>query len=118
MYYNSRDMQIIRNIAVLIWDKPDKLAQLEKVQDISIHLTSDDGLRIMCEVYAGNVVRYLVQGTRSGMTITANSITREMMRKPRNSKPVYRKETYCIFAGDIMKQAAEIRSHHEQIEGR
>lgn len=66
-----------------------KKAQLEMVQEISIHLTSDDGISIEVELYDNNICRFLITGTRSSMTITYNTLTWELCRKPRNAKPWY-----------------------------
>lgn len=86
MRYASRE-QIIRNIAVILKHNPHKVAQLEKVGDITCHLTSDDHVNITAELYRNNIVRYLIDGTRSRATVTANIRTMELARKPRNEKP-------------------------------
>lgn len=49
-----------------------------------------------------NIARYLIEGTRCNMTITANTLTREIVRKPRNAKPFFVAETDC-WAGDILR---------------
>lgn len=103
------EKQAVKHIAWIIHDKPEKMRQLETVQDISIHLTSDDSISIKCELYAGNIVRYLITGTRSQMTITADTITRQIIRKPRNIKPAFEAETYgTIWCSDILKAARAI----------
>ena len=79
--------QVEKNIARILAGNTEKIKQLEKVEDISFHLTSDDGVDITCELYDNNIVRYLIKGTRCGMTITANTLTNEIMRKPRCIKP-------------------------------
>lgn len=95
--------QIIKNIARIIKGNQKKIEQLNKVQSISINCTSDDHIRIKCELYMNNVVRYLIEGTRSGMTITANTLTNEIVRKHRNEDPWYEAETDC-WASDILKK--------------
>ena len=94
--------QVIKNIARIIKGNDKKIEQLQKVQSISIHCTSDDHIRIRCELYRNHIARYLIEGTRSGMTITANVITNEIARKPRGEKAWYEAETDC-WAGDILK---------------
>lgn len=79
--------QIIRNIAVILKHNPQKVAQLEKVGDITVHLTSDDSAWCEVELYYNNIVRYLITGTRSSCTITADLKTMQVIRKPRNAKP-------------------------------
>lgn len=79
--------QIIRNIAVILKHNPQKVAQLEKVGDITVHLTSDDSVWCEVELYDNNIVRYLITGTRSSCTITADLKTMRVIRKPRNIKP-------------------------------
>lgn len=83
--------QVEKNIARILTGNTEKIRQLEKIEDISCHLTSDDGIDITCELYDNNIVRYLIKGTRCGMTITANALTNEIMRKPNGIKP-YRTE--------------------------
>ena len=76
-------------IANVVRNNKEKMMQLEKVQDICIHLTSDDGILVYAEMYDGNIVRFLIRGTRCGMTITYNTITGELVRKPKGKKPWY-----------------------------
>ena len=86
---NVNEKQIIKNIAVILSHNPAKVSQLEKITDICFHLTSDDGIDIDCEIYAGDIARYLITGTRCRMTITANTITNEITRKPYKARPIY-----------------------------
>lgn len=79
--------QIIRNIAMILKHNPQKVAQLNKVGDITCHLTSDDHVNITVELYRNNIARYLIKGTRCRATVTANIRTMELTRKPRNEKP-------------------------------
>lgn len=79
--------QIEKNIANILRSNPIKLNQMKTVQDICYHLTSDDGIWITAELYNNNIVRYLIQGTRSGMTITAHTLTNSITRKPIGVKP-------------------------------
>lgn len=97
--------QVIKNIARIIKGNEKKIKQLNAVQNICIHCTSDDYITIKCELYHGNIVRYLITGTRSSMTITANTLTNEIVRKPRNEKAWYEAETSC-WAGEILKLVA------------
>ena len=94
--------QVIKNIARIIRNNDKKIEQLQKVQGISINCTSDDHIRIKCELYQNNIARYLIEGTRSGMTITANTLTNELTRKHRNEKAWYEAEIEC-WAEDILK---------------
>jgi len=107
--------QIMQNIAVLIWDKPKKLEQLQKVGEITFTCTSDDYIYITAELYHNNLVRYLITGTRSCMTVTADPITRQILRKPRNLKPWAVTKTEC-WASDIRIIAEEIQEHHKRLE--
>ena len=95
--------QIINNIATIIRDKDKKIEQLEKVQGITMTCTSDDRIYIICELYCDNIVRYLIEGTRSSMTITANMATNEIIRKPNGIKPWQVAETDC-WAFEILKK--------------
>lgn len=106
--------QILRNIAVLIWDKPKKLEQLQKVGEITFTCTSDDYIYITAELYHNNLVRYLITGTRSCMTVTADPITRQIIRKPRNLKPLASATTECWVA-DIQTIIGEIQEHHKRL---
>lgn len=110
-----KNNQILRNIAVLIWDKPKKLEQLQKVGEITFTCTSDDYSYITAELYHNNLVRYLITGTRSCMTVTADSITRQIIRKPRNLKPYMVAETEC-WVRDIQIIIDEIQEHHKRLE--
>lgn len=93
--------QIMRNIAVILKHNPQKVAQLEKVGEITCHLTSDDHVNITVELYRG-VARYLIEGTRCRATVTANLRTMELTRKPRNEKPWSEAWTDCQI-GDIIR---------------
>lgn len=94
--------QIIKNIAYHIKGKEDKIRQLKAVQSISMTCTSDDHIKVDCEMYNDGIVRYLIEGTRSGMTITVNTRTNEIVRKPRNAKPWYGCQISC-WCYDILK---------------
>lgn len=98
------EKQIAKNIARILRCNTNKIEQLDKVQSISIHCTSDDHIRVKCELYHGNIVRYLIEGTRAGMTIAANTLTNEIVRKPRNEKAWYEAEVDC-WASDILALA-------------
>lgn len=84
--------QIAMNIARLIWDKAKKIEQLNKVQGITMTCTSDDHIHVICELHHNNIVRYLIEGTRSKMVVTANCETREMLRLPRGSEASHKNE--------------------------
>jgi hypothetical protein len=101
--------QIIKNIAIILKHNPAKVKQLEKVWSISENCTSDNHIEIICEMYSNNIVRYLITGTRSGMTITANALTYEIVRKRRNEKPWIQRECEC-WCDDIFNQMKEIAS--------
>lgn len=83
------DKQIARNIAVILKHNPHKIDQLKKVREISEHLTSDDGISIDIEYYGGGLVRYLITGTRCGMTVTAKEPEHKIVRKPRGAGVVF-----------------------------
>lgn len=97
----ANESQVIKNIARILRNNAKKVEQLDKVQSISVHCTSDDHIRIKCEMYYNNIVRYLIEGTMSGMTITANALTNQIVRKPRNEKAWYEAEVDC-WASDIL----------------
>lgn len=101
--------QVARNIALLIWDKEKKLEQLDKVQGITVRCTSDDHINIICEIHHDGIVRYLIEGTRSGMTVTADTETREIVRLPRGSKACITCET-DMWVGDIQKYVKKWQS--------
>ena len=94
--------QIIRNIANIIKNDSKKIKQLEAVQSISVNCTSDDHINIKCELYYSGIVRYLIEGTRSGMTVAAIAATGEIVRKKRGEKPWCECETDC-WASDILE---------------
>lgn len=85
-----RTEQIENLIAQVIKRHDSKRKQLEKMQSICTHLTSDDGISIDAELYSGNICRFLITGTRCNMTITYNTITWELTRKPRNASPFHK----------------------------
>ena len=96
----TNEKQIIKNIATIIYDKPEKINQLKKVGDICLALTSDYGVSVTVEVYK-DYERYLINGTRCNMTITAKSYTHEMTRKHKNDKPIYSDTVYNMNLLDI-----------------
>ncbi len=80
-----------------------KKEQLERLKDITLNCTSDAGIDIDLELYDNSICRFIVNGTRSKMTITYNALTWELTRKPRNAKPW---ETAHIHANayDILRK--------------
>lgn len=111
MRTNCNSNQIARNIAVLLVHNPDKIRQLEEVRDISSHLTSDDGVQIDAEIYGGGVVRYLIHGTRCSMTLTANTLTNELTRKPRGAEPVFT-AWLTMNTSDVFKVLEDIQRRY------
>lgn len=85
-----------------------KRLQLEKVAEISCHLTSDAGIHITAELYNNNICRFLIEGTRCGMTITYHTLTLEIVRKPRGEKPWYT-TTETANAWDILDKAERLK---------
>lgn len=100
----NRTGNIENLIAQVIKRHDRKREQLERVQDICIHLTSDDGIMIDCELYSDNICRFLITGTRCSMTITYNTLTWELTRKPRGKRP-WHTDWIHANAGDILNRA-------------
>lgn len=84
-----------------------KKTQLEAVQKITSHLTSDDGVLVEMELYDGNICRFLIKGTRSSVTITYNMLTWDLARKPINAKPWYTNWMHT-HASDILERVEEL----------
>lgn len=104
-----KNKQHILNMANAIAKNSKKYEQLLTVNDICHTLTSDGGIDVTAEIYSGNIVRYLIRGTRCSMTLTFNAITFEIVRKKRNEQPIYTDDfhTYAyniIDAADAMKE--------------
>lgn len=98
---------VARNIARILRENPRKVEELSRVRDITVHLTSDDGLRVTVELYRDHVVRFLIRGTRSGMTLTADVMTCILTRKRRNEKP-WLSDDVVTCAGDIFRALDDI----------
>ena len=100
--------QIFRNIAMILLHNPAKVEQLRRVQSICENLTSSDGVDIECELYSGNIARYLIRGVRASMTITANTTTYEIVRKRRGEQPwlVADVDCYCYEIFDMLDAIA------------
>lgn len=82
-----------RYIARMLVLYPQKYNQLDKIQTMCFHYTSDDIIKIGCELYEGNIIRYVIKGTRCNMTLAYNVKTLELARKPRGKAPwVYTEE--------------------------
>lgn len=94
--------QIIKNIANIIRRHPNKMDQLERVKSITVCMTSDDHINIVCEMYSENITRYLITGTRANMTITYKSDTDQIVRKPRGLEPWMVAKTDC-YVCEIME---------------
>lgn len=90
-----------------------KRKQLEKVAEISCHLTSDAGIAVKTELYNNNICRFLITGTRCGMTITYNMLTWEIVRKPRGAAPWYT-EWESANAWRILERAEELKEWREK----
>lgn len=84
-----------------------KLADLDKMQGICLHLTSDDAMDVTVEMFNNNIIRYLIKGTRCNMTLCFNSMTFEICRKPRGENPWFSNSFSC-YAGDILRDARNI----------
>lgn len=97
------NQQIIKNIAHHIRGKENKINQLKAVQEISMLCTSDDHINITCEMLPDGIVRYLISGTRSGMTLTVDTRKNEITRKPRGAAPWYTCKAEC-WCSDILKR--------------
>ena len=102
--------QLERNIARLIALNPEKVNQLDKLQDLCLYYTSDDDVTIRSELYHDDIVRYIITGTRCIMTITAHSKTGELVRKPRGEDPWAYTEDYSN-CGDILHLAMELSKY-------
>lgn len=110
-YIKANKAQVINNIALAIYDKPKKVKQLIKVQSITIEMTSDDHIEVTCEMYTNNIVRYLIKGTRSSATITVNTITNEIARKPYKASPLYISDiSNNLWCFEILEKIAELNN--------
>ena len=107
--------QIARNIANICFNNPEKEEQLEKVQDICFHLTSDDGISVETEIYADGIVRYLITGTRCNMTITAKEPEHKVIRKPRGISPAFISWDH-MHVSDIQDALDDIKEFHARLE--
>lgn len=85
----------------------DKIMQLDKIQDISFHMTSDDVVNVTVELFNNNVIRYLITGTRCNMTLCFNSLSFALCRKPRGEVAWFTNSFTC-HAGDILRDARSI----------
>lgn len=95
--------QIVKNIANAIKNNPNKIEQLEKVKDITLHYTSDSNCRIVIEMYNNNIVRYIVNGTKAQTIITYNTTTKQLVRKPYKQNPWYTDFINCSV-NDILRE--------------
>lgn len=110
-YIKANKSQVINNIALAIYDKPEKVKQLIKVQSITIEMTSDDHIDVTCEMYDNNVVRYLIKGTRSNTTVTINTLTNEITRKPHKVNPLYTSDiSHNLWCFEILEKIAELKN--------
>lgn len=110
-YIKANKTQVINNIALAIYDKPEKIKQLIKVQSITIEMTSDDHIDVTCEMYANNIVRYLIKGTRSNTTVTINTLTNEVTRKPYKVSPLYISDiSHNLWCFEILEKIAELKN--------
>jgi hypothetical protein len=105
----KNNKQHLMNMANAIARNPKKYEQLQTVNDICHTLTSDAGIDVTAEIYSGNIVRYLINGTRCSMTLTFNAITYEIVRKKRNERPIYTK-SFHSYAYNIIDAVNEIRA--------
>ena len=95
--------QIVKNIANAIRNNYNKIEQLEKVKDITLNCTSDCNCTITIEMYNNNIVRYIVNGTRAQTTITYNTATKQIIRKPYKENPWYIDYIDCSI-NDILRE--------------
>lgn len=102
--------QIIKNIANILNANPEKIDALRKVQGTTFHNTCDDFIYVRVELYKKNIVRYLIEGTGARMTITANALTKEIVRKPGNEEP-WHTEDRRARAHEILN---EVRAQEER----
>lgn len=89
MNRKATENMIAKNIARAIRGNEKKMEQLTKLKDRCVYLTSSDGICITAELYEGNIARFVIEGTRSSMTVTVNTVKNEIVRKPRGAEPWY-----------------------------
>lgn len=99
--------QIARNIAWAIHGHPEKIAQLEKVWEITVHLTSDDWARVEIEAYHDHYYRYRIFGVRSSATVTVDPRTNTLRKKGRGEKPWFR-DWIDLQISDILRLVADM----------
>ena len=87
MFINKITESAEMHLRTALRENQKKKSQFQKVVDFSQNLTSQDTLDVIVELYDDNIVRYLIEGTRSSMTLTVNALTNEVKRKPRNVRP-------------------------------
>lgn len=110
-HIKANKTQIVNNIALAIYNKPEKIKQLIKVQSITLEMTSDDHIDVTCEMYGNNIVRYLINGTRSNTTITVNTITNEITRKPYKVTSLYVSDiSNNLWCFEILEKIAEFNN--------
>lgn len=100
--YADKQM-VATHIARALKTSKKKRDQLQAVRDITVRFTGDDWVNVTVELYYGNIARYLITGTRSGMTVTMDIRTAEIIRKPKGLDPYYTTQS-GLFVHEIMEK--------------
>lgn len=110
MTTKATEKMIVKNIARAIRGNEKKIEQLRKLKERCVYLTSSDGIHITAELYEGNIARFIIEGTRSNMTVTVNTITNQIIRKPRGAEPWYTVQAFNMNVSDIEEEVKNMES--------
>lgn len=99
-------------LATLLSTDENKINQLEKVGNMTWNLTSDDGLMVTVEVMEKHIIRYTLDGTRSGIRFCWSVDEQKIIRQPRGLKrnPLFKPDSFHTFAFDVVDKARQRRS--------
>lgn len=91
-------------LATILSTDENKTAQLQKVADFTWKCTSDTGIEITCEVMEQGIIRYNIEGTRSGFRFCYSSKEKKIIRQPRGLKRllIFRPESWHTYADNVL----------------
>ena len=91
-------------LATILHNNDSKIEQLQKVADFTWKCTSDTGIEVTCEVMEQGIIRYTIEGTRSGFRFCYSSKEKKIIRQPRGLKrmQIFEPKSWHTYADDVL----------------
>lgn len=89
---------MIKELKRILKENPKKKSQVKSAMKATLYYTSSDDCEVTLELYpTHNIVRYVITGIHSNVTITYDTKENKLARKPRGVEPFYTETAYTSF---------------------